>query len=134
MKGLPLDHVAIAVPSLEVAAPVYESLTGALRSPVEEIGSQGVRLCFVGAVELLEPTGTESTVARFLSRNGPGLHHIAYRTDDLAGELERLEADGFELVDRKGRPGAGGHLVAFLHPRSTGGVLTELVEVEHPRG
>lgn len=129
MNGLPLDHVAIAVSSLGDALPLYQSLTGSNGSPVEEIPSQRVRVAFVGAIELLEPTDPDSPVGRFLQRSGPGLHHIAYRTPDIRQELSRLRAAGFELVDEEPRPGARGHLVAFLHPRSTGRVLTELVQI-----
>jgi methylmalonyl-CoA epimerase len=128
MQGLPIDHVAIAVRSLEDAARLFERLTGSLATPVESIESQGVRVAFVGAVELLEPTRAESPVARFLERRGGGLHHVAYRTPNLAEELERLRAAGYELIDERPRPGARGHMVAFLHPRSTGGILVELVE------
>ncbi|HSG49210.1 MAG TPA: methylmalonyl-CoA epimerase [Longimicrobiales bacterium] len=128
MNGLPVDHVAVAIPDLAEAIPLYERLTGARSSPVEDIPSQGVRVAFVGGVELLEPLSPASTVARFLERNGPGLHHIAYRTDDIRSELARLSRTGFQLIDAEPRPGAGGHLVAFLHPRSTGGVLVELVQ------
>ena len=128
MADLPLDHVAIAVPSIAEAAPLYERVTGARWSPVEELPGQGVRVAFVGALELIEPLGPDTTVGRFLERSGPGLHHVAYRVDDVESELGRLASEGVELVDRAPRPGAGGHLVAFLHPRSTGKVLVELVE------
>ena len=128
MDRLPLDHVAIAVPSIESAAPLYERVTGAERSPVEVLDRQGVAVSFVGRLELLEPRDPEGTVARFIDRNGPGLHHVAYRTPDIRAEMSRLEAEGFELIDREPRPGASGHLVAFLHPRGTGKILLELVE------
>jgi len=124
----PLDHVGIAVPSLEAACPLFESLLGETSSPPEVLEAQGVRIAFVGAVELLEPLNPETTIGRFLERRGPGLHHFAYRTDDIASELIRLEAEGLELVDRIPRAGANGHLVAFLHPSSTQGVLIELVQ------
>jgi methylmalonyl-CoA epimerase len=128
---LPLDHVAIAVESIAASLPVYESLTGASGSPVERVESQGVAVTFVGTgvgrLELLEPLSPESTVARFLARRGQGVHHIAYRVDDLDAMLEQLAARGVELIDRIPRVGAGGHRVAFLHPRSTDGVLIELV-------
>ncbi|MEJ2541958.1 MAG: methylmalonyl-CoA epimerase [Gemmatimonadota bacterium] len=123
-----IDHVAMAVSSLDEARPLYERLSGAVGSPVEELPSQGVRVTFVGGLELLEPLTPDSPVGRFLTRRGPGLHHIAYRTPDIRSELARLAQAGFELIDREPRPGAGGHLVAFLHPRSTGKVLTELVQ------
>lgn len=123
-----LDHVAIAVSSLDAARPVYERLTGVRCSLPETITAQGVRVAFCGPIELLEPLGPDTTVGRYLSRRGPGLHHIAFRSEDLAADLTRLAAEGVELVDPEPRPGAGGHLVAFLHPRSTGGVLVELVQ------
>jgi methylmalonyl-CoA epimerase len=128
---LPLDHVAIAVESIAASLPVFESLTGGKGSPVERVESQGVAVTFVGhgtgRIELLEPLTPESTVARFLTRRGQGLHHIAYRVDDLEAMLEQLSAQGIELIDRVPRAGAGGHRVAFLHPRSMGGILVELV-------
>lgn len=128
MTGLPVDHIAVATPSLDEAVPLYERLTGASSSRIEELPAQGVRVCFVGQLELLEPLGPESTVARYLERNGPGLHHIAYRTEDIRSELSRLVEEGFALIDHEPRAGAGGHLVAFLHPRDTGKVLIELVQ------
>ena len=128
MLGLPLDHVAVAVPSLEEALPRFERLTGSPSSPVEEVPSQRVRVAFVGTLELIEPTHVESAVGRFLDRRGSGLHHVAYRTEDIRRELEQLRAAGYELIDAEPRPGARGHMVACLHPRSTGGVLVELVQ------
>ena len=128
MNGLPVDHVAVATPDLAQAIQLYEGITGARSSTVEELPAQGVRVAFVGDLELLEPLTPDSTVARFIEKNGPGLHHIAYRTEDIQTELDRLAAQGFELIDQTPRPGAGGHLVAFLHPRSTGKVLVELVQ------
>lgn len=128
---LPLHHVAIAVESIAASLPVFESLLGASGSPIERIASQGVSVTFIGSgpasIELLEPTGPDTTVGRFLARRGPGLHHIAYRVPDIEAALARFAADGVELIDRKPRFGANGHRVAFLHPRSTGGVLIELV-------
>lgn len=129
MNGLPLDHVAIAVPDLEEAVRLHERLSGRSGSPVETLEAQGVRVAFVGDVELLEPLDADTPVGRFLERNGPGLHHLAYRTSDIDAELRRLAAEGFERVDRRARPGARGHRVAFLHPRGTGKVLVELVEL-----
>jgi methylmalonyl-CoA epimerase len=123
MLALPVDHVAIAVPSLEAAIPLYERLTGERASPVEHIEEQGVRVAFLGAIELLEPTGPDSPVGRFLARRGPGLHHVAYRTKDISAELARVRDAGFELIDAAPRAGAFGHRVAFLHPRSTGSVV-----------
>ncbi len=123
-----LHHIGIAVPSIEQASPVFELMTGAKCSSIEEVPSQRVRVAFVGVLELLEPTDPESTVARFLGRRGQGLHHLAFAVDDIEAELARLSEEGFELIDEVPRAGAGGHRVAFLHPRSTEGVLTELVQ------
>lgn len=128
MTGLPLDHIAMAAPDLDAAVTLYERLTGSSGSVPESLPAQGVRVAFVGQVEILEPLGPDSTVARFLERNGPGLHHVAYRSEDIETDLARLRDEGFELIDETARPGAGGHLVAFLHPRSTGRVLVELVQ------
>ena len=131
MTGLPLHHVAIAVASLDEAIPLFQAVSGQEGSPPETLESQGVRVCFVGpSLELLEPLGPETGVGRFLARNGPGLHHVAFASTDLPADLARLAAEGFELIDTEPRPGAFGHQVAFLHPRSTGRVLVELVQ-EH---
>ncbi len=132
MEQRPLDHVAIAVASIEEALPVYELLTGGVGSPRERVESQGVDVVFVGTgvgrIELIEPTSPDSPVGRFLAKRGPGLHHLAYRVPDLEAELARLSAAGVRLIDERPRPGAHGRLVAFIHPGSTGGVLIELVQ------
>ena len=129
---LPLDHVAIAVPSITAVLPIFESLIGSTGSQTETIESQGVAVSFVGEsigrIELLEPTRSDSTVQRFLDKRGPGLHHIAYRVPDIRAALSDLKQRGVRLIDETPRPGAGGHMVAFLHPSSTGGILVELVE------
>jgi methylmalonyl-CoA epimerase len=129
---LPLDHVAVAVPSISEALPLFELLSGANGSPIERVEAQKVDVVFVGTgegkIELLEPTGPESTVRKFLDKRGPGLHHIAYRVPDIEAALARFKAAGIRLIDEAPRPGAGGHKVAFLHPASTQGVLVELVE------
>jgi methylmalonyl-CoA/ethylmalonyl-CoA epimerase len=128
---LELDHVAIAVESIAASLPLFESLTGATGSAIEQVVSQNVNVAFVGddpgRLELIEPTSADSNVGRFLARRGAGLHHIAYRVPDLEAALDAFAARGVELIDRVPRAGAGGHRVAFLHPRSTGGVLIELV-------
>jgi methylmalonyl-CoA/ethylmalonyl-CoA epimerase len=128
---LTLDHVAIAVASIDEARPIFAALTGSRGTAAERVDAQGVNVVFMGSgagrLELLEATRPDSAVARFLAKRGPGLHHIAYRVDDLEAALERLAGQGYELIDAVPRPGAGGHRVAFLHPRTTGGVLIELV-------
>lgn len=132
MTGLPFHHVALAVESLEAALPLYQSLTHHSSSQPETLPEQGVRVCFVGpTLELLEPLSPDTGVGRFLARNGPGLHHIAFGSRDLEADLHRLVAEGFELIDAEPRTGAFGHRVAFLHPRSTGRVLIELVETRN---
>ena len=129
---LPLDHVAIAVESIDDVLPALQAVTGAASSRRERVEAQGVVLVFLGQgdgkLEILEPLGPDTAVGRFLARRGPGLHHIAYRVPDIEAALAELADAGFELIDEKPRPGATGHRVAFLHPRSTGGVLIELVE------
>jgi methylmalonyl-CoA epimerase len=134
MKQLPLDHVAIAVPSIAGALPVYELLTGGSGSPAERVEAQGVNVAFVGEgtgrIELIEPLSPDSPVGRFLQKRGPGLHHLAYRVPDLEATLRRLQEEGVRLIDQQPRFGAHGRMIAFLHPESTGGVLIELVEEE----
>ena len=128
MNTLDLDHVAIAVSSLEEALKLHGSLAGVPPTEPETLPEQGVRVVFVGQVELLEPLAPDTPIGRFLSRRGSGLHHIAYRTCDIERKLERLAAAGFERIDRTPRIGARRHRVAFLHPKTSGGVLVELVE------
>ena len=132
MRPRTLDHVGIAVASIDESLPLWESLTGGKGSAREVVETQGVEVVFVGSgagrVELIAPLRPDSTVARFLERRGPGMHHLCYRVPDLRAALAECLAEGFELIDREPRAGAGGHLVAFLHPRSTAGVLIELLE------
>jgi methylmalonyl-CoA/ethylmalonyl-CoA epimerase len=120
--------VGVAVHSIAESASIFELLSGETCSAPETLEAQGVRVAFVGSVELLEPLAADTPVGRFLDRRGPGLHHIAYHTDDLEGDLARLGAAGLQLIDRAPRAGARGHRVAFIHPSSTGGILVELVE------
>ncbi len=131
-----LDHVAIALPSIAAALPVFELLTGTSGSSIEPVTAQGVNVAFVGEgatrLELIEPARADSPVAGFLERRGAGLHHIAYRVSDLDAALRDLSARGLELIDGTPRPGAHGRRVAFLHPRSTHGVLVELIEDPSP--
>jgi methylmalonyl-CoA epimerase len=120
--------MAIAVSSLEDASRLYELLLKQRCSPPETLESQGVRVTFCGSMELIEPLSPDSPVGRFITRRGQGLHHVAFRCVDLQAELDRLSGEGVELIDPLPRPAARGHLAAFVHPRSTGGVLVELVQ------
>ncbi len=126
--GLPLDHVAIAVRSFPDMVGFLERLTGATATAPERVEAQGVEVCFVGRVELIRPLDDEGGVARFIERRGPGLHHVAYGVEDVDAAMAALKADGYEFTSTRPMEGAGGHRIAFVHPRSTGGVLTELVE------
>lgn len=128
LEGLELDHVAIAVRSFDDALPLLETLTGVEGTPPERVESQGVEICFVGNVELIRPLVADNGVARFIERRGQGLHHIAYRTPDLAKLTGELEVAGYRFTSAGPMIGAGGHRIAFIHPKSAGGVLVELVE------
>lgn len=125
-----LDHLGIAVHSLDAALAYYEKALGLKCSHREEVPSQQVRTAFldVGGVhlELLEPTAPASPVAKFLEKNGEGVHHVAFRSSDLGGQLAQAAREGVRLIHATPIDGAGGKLVAFLHPKSTHGVLTEL--------
>lgn len=125
-----LDHVGIATDDAAELAVLYEDLVG--YEVVHEEEFDGLQVVFVDAgntyLELLEPLEDDSTVARFLDRRGPGLHHVAFAVDDCAAALDTAEKLGIQLIDTEPRPGAWGHTVAFLHPRDTGGILTEFVE------
>jgi methylmalonyl-CoA/ethylmalonyl-CoA epimerase len=125
-----IDHLGIAVRSLDETVPVYEKALGLRCEHREEVPSQKVRTAFfdVGGVhlELLEPTAPESPIAKFLADRGEGIHHLAFRTDDITGQLEQAAGAGVRLINEKPFDGAAGKLVAFLHPKSTHGVLTEL--------
>ena len=127
-----LHHVAIAVPRIADVLPFYRDTLGLAAGPVRELPDQRVRVAFVGGeghrIELVEPTDDASGVARFVAERGrPTLHHVCYVVDDLAATLRTLAADGVELIDERPRRGAHG-MVAFLHPRGSGGVLIELMD------
>jgi methylmalonyl-CoA epimerase len=126
-----IHHVALVVRSIEASLPLWRDLLGLRLEAVSDIESDGVRIAFLGVgeskVELVEPTDATTGVARFLASRGEGFHHVCLEVDDLAGELTRLGIEGLELIDSAPRRGAEGP-VAFLHPRSCGGVLVELIE------
>jgi methylmalonyl-CoA/ethylmalonyl-CoA epimerase len=124
-----IDHLGIAVRSIEEARKFYEGVLGLTCEKEEVVPSQKVRTAFfkVGDVhiELLEPTSDDSSIAGFLEKKGEGFHHVAYLTDDIEGQLGRAREHGCKLIHETPVPGAGGKQVAFLHPKSTFGVLTE---------
>jgi methylmalonyl-CoA/ethylmalonyl-CoA epimerase len=127
-----IDHIGVAVEEIEPAMALYRDsfeLEVAHREVVQEQGVEAV-LLDVGEnhVELLAPLGSETPVGKFLARQGPGLHHVAYQVQDIEVALAACRAAGLTLIDEQPRPGIRGSRVAFLHPRSTGGVLTEIVE------
>ena len=130
-----LDHIGIAVRSIDEALSFYRDALGLEVATTEDVASQQVRAHFVPAgetaLELLEATSADSPIARFTERRGPGLHHITLRVDDLDAVLAHLDERGVTLIDRKPRPGAEGARVAFVHPSSTHGVLVELKEEKH---
>ncbi len=129
-----IDHLGIAVRSIEEALPYYENVLGLRCERIEVVESQKVRTAFfeVGGIhiELLEPTCAESPVAKFLESRGEGVHHIAFRVDSVAGQLAQARESGVRLIHEEGFPGAAGKLVAFLHPKSTMGVLTEFCQMD----
>lgn len=125
-----LDHIGIAIDGLDEALAFYRDQLGLHLEESEEVGSQKVRAHFLPAggqkLELLEATQPESTIARYVAKRGPGLHHIAFRVDDIHAALAELKARGVRLIDETPRPGAEGALVAFIHPSASHGVLVEL--------
>ena len=130
-----IDHVGIAVEDIEAALALYRDSLGLPVVHRERVAEQGVdaALLDIGEshVELLEPLAPETAVGRFLARRGPGLHHVAYRVHDIDRTLSDLKSSGLNLIDETARVGIRGSRVAFVHPGSTGGVLTELVEPAH---
>ena len=127
-----IDHVGVAVSDLERAVALYEATFGMPVVHRETVESQGVEAVLLdvgdGHVELLRPLGPETVVGRFIAKRGEGIHHVAYRVHDIDATLAGLQDAGIELIDAEARIGIRGSRVAFLHPGSTGGVLTELVE------
>ncbi len=120
--------MAIAVRSFDDVLPLLEGVAGVAATTPVRVESQGVEVCFVGQVELIRPLAEDSGVARFIERRGPGLHHIAYRVADVEAAMEALSAEGHRFTSEGPMVGAGGHRIAFMHPKSAGGVLVELVE------
>jgi len=127
-----IDHIGVAVEDVDAAISLYRDSFEMELAHRETVESQGVEAVLLdvgeGHVERLAPLGPETPVGRYMAKNGAGLHHVAYAVDDIDATLERLTAAGLQLIDSEPRVGIRGSRVAFLHPRSTGGVLTEIVE------
>jgi methylmalonyl-CoA/ethylmalonyl-CoA epimerase len=134
MTSKKINHIGIAVKNIETATPFYRDILGMTFEGTEEVTEQKVRVAFlqIGAsrIELLEPTSPDSPVARFLEKNGEGIHHIAYEVDDLNAALAELQDKEVRLIDKAPRRGAHGASIAFIHPGASGGVLTELCQAK----
>ncbi len=131
-----IDHIGVAVEDLDAAIELYRDRLGMREQHRETVEEQGVEAVLLeigeGHIELIRPLGPDSGVARFIERNGEGMHHVAYQTDDIDSALAAVRDAGLELIDKEPRTGIRGSRVAFVHPKSTGGVLTELVQpAEH---
>jgi methylmalonyl-CoA/ethylmalonyl-CoA epimerase len=130
-----INHIGIAVHSLDTSIPFYRDQLGMTFEGTEVVAEQKVKVAFflVGdsRIELLEATAEDSPVAKFLAKNGEGIHHMSYEVDDIVATLARLKAEGVRLIDETPRQGAHNSLIAFLHPKVTGGVLTEICQCGH---
>ncbi len=130
-----INHLGIAVTSLDNAIPWYRDVLGLPFAGIEEVAEQKVRVAFfqVGEVmiELLEPTADDSPIAAFLGKNGAGIHHVAYEVEDIEFAIKEMELAGARMIDTKPRVGAHGTRIAFVHPKSSMGVLTELCQSSH---
>lgn len=127
-----VHHIGIATPTIDEGLAVWRDALGFAPDSTEEVTEQGVKVCMLPVgdthVELLEPLSAESAVGKFLAKRGPGIHHIAIEVSDIDASLAELKSKGARLIDETPRVGAGGCLVAFVHPSSTKGVLLELVQ------
>jgi methylmalonyl-CoA/ethylmalonyl-CoA epimerase len=130
-----INHIGIAVASLEEALPFYRASLGMSFQGIEVVAEQKVRVAMLqigeAKIELLEPTDPESPIARFMEKNGPGIHHLAYEVDDIEQAIAKLEQEGARMIDRTPRNGAHGTRIAFIHPKSSAGVLTEICQSGH---
>jgi methylmalonyl-CoA/ethylmalonyl-CoA epimerase len=130
-----IDHIGVAVEDLDAAIELYRQKFGMAEQHREVVEEQGVEAVLLeigeGHVELLKPLGPDTAVGKFLASKGPGLHHVAYQTPDIDAALEQVKAAGLQLIDETPRIGIRGSRVAFLHPKATAGVLTEIVEPKH---
>ena len=129
-----IDHIAIAVNDVEASAKIYQDALGVSEIEFETVESEGVKIAIIpmenGRIELMQPTNDDSPIKKFLDKKGPGLHHMALETDNIEGEVERMEGCGVQFLG-KIRPGSAGTKVTFIHPKSLNGVLAELCS--HPR-
>lgn len=127
-----IDHLGIAVNSLSESLPFYKHALGLNLLSKEEVSEQKVKVamleCGESHIELLEPISDDSPIAKFITKNGTGIHHIAIKVDNIEEELKRLKDSGIKLINETPKIGAGGHKIAFVHPKSTNGVLLELCE------
>jgi methylmalonyl-CoA/ethylmalonyl-CoA epimerase len=127
-----IEHLGIAVKNLEESIPMYEALLNTTCFKREGVASEGVMTAFfqVGAskIELLEATNEDSPIAKFLAKNGPGFHHVAFEVEDIEIEIKRLKTAGFQLIHEAAKDGADNKLIAFLHPKSTGSLLVEICQ------
>ena len=130
-----INHIGIAVTSLDDSIPFYRDSLGMTLTGIEEVSEQRVRVAMLqigeSMIELLEPTSDDSPVAKFIEKNGSGIHHIAYEVADIEAAITALCAGGARMIDEKPRDGAHGTRIAFIHPKSSNGVLTELCQGGH---
>ncbi len=127
-----IEHIGIAVADLSAAGNLYEKLLNTNIYKTEEVATEGVKTAFLQSgpnkIELLEATSADSPIAKFIEKKGEGIHHIAFEVDDILAEMARLKSEGFVLLSDEPKPGADNKLVCFVHPKSAGGVLVELVQ------
>lgn len=127
-----IEHIGIAVKDLDISIPLFEQLLNTSCYKIEEVESEGVQTAFFATgpnkIELVASTKEDSPIAKFIERKGEGIHHIAFKTQDIRKEMERLAAAGFQLLNDVPKKGADGQLVCFLHPKSSNGVLIELCQ------
>jgi len=133
-----VDHIGIAVKSLEKALPFYMDILKLTFLGIEEVDSQKVKIAFLQAgetkLELLEPTSGESSIAKFIEKRGEGIHHVALGVESIEERLHEMKEKGIQMIDYQPRPGAGGAQIAFMHPKSAAGVLYELCEKKGMKG
>jgi methylmalonyl-CoA/ethylmalonyl-CoA epimerase len=130
-----INHIGIAVKSLNETLPFYRDQLGMAFLGTEEVAEQRVKVAMLqvgeSKIELLEPTSDDSPVAKFIEKNGPAIHHLAYEVENIESAIAKLLADGARMIDEKPRNGAHGTRIAFVHPKNSGGVLTELCQTGH---